>query len=209
MRKLLIVFLFIFGVLSCLLACSPGTVRDTETTFEPAAETPEPTVQASNEPEQPVQVEKEPPVEIVEIPVLTLPELAPEPYDSDTVEALAKCVYGEAGGLPLVERAAVIWCVLNYVDGYDCADIMAQLNFPNRFQGYRYSNPVTEENVALVKDVLIRWQIEKDCIGNVGRVLPKEYLYFIGDGKHNYFRDQYVGGNIWDWSLPNPYEGVN
>ena len=39
-----------------------------------------------------------------------------------------------------------------------------------------------------------------------GRVLPKEYLFFGGDGTHNYFRTKWDGGTVWDWSLPSPYE---
>ena len=41
---------------------------------------------------------------------------------------------------------------------------------------------------------------------NTGRVLPSDYLWFSGDGKHNYFRNAYKGGETWDWSLPSPYE---
>lgn len=32
-------------------------------------------------------------------------------------------------------------------------------------------------------------------IKGVGRVLPKEYLYFSGDGIRNTFRTQYKGGH--------------
>lgn len=41
---------------------------------------------------------------------------------------------------------------------------------------------------------------------DVGRVLPPDYLYFSGDGKRNHFRNEYDGGQTWDWSLPSPYE---
>ena len=40
----------------------------------------------------------------------------------------------------------------------------------------------------------------------MGRILPKEYKWFGGNGTINMFRDSYENGNIWDWSLPNPYE---
>ena len=40
----------------------------------------------------------------------------------------------------------------------------------------------------------------------VGRVLPKEYMYFYGDGVANHFRTAWKGGTTWDWSYPNPYE---
>ena len=40
----------------------------------------------------------------------------------------------------------------------------------------------------------------------LGRVLPPEYLFFGGDGKHNTFRTEWDGGEYWDWSWPSPYE---
>ena len=40
----------------------------------------------------------------------------------------------------------------------------------------------------------------------LGRVLPREYLFFTGDGKHNHFRTEWDGGQVWDWSLQSPYE---
>lgn len=36
--------------------------------------------------------------------------------------------------------------------------------------------------------------------------LPVFEVTFSGDGKHNYFRNAYKGGETWDWSLPSPYE---
>lgn len=78
---------------------------------------------------------------------------------------------------------------------------------PCQFYGYDPSNPVDPDILALVEDVLARWMAEKECVGSVGRVLPKEYLYFTGDGAHNYFTTEWQGGQTWDWSLESPYEG--
>jgi len=66
---------------------------------------------------------------------------------------------------------------------------------------------VDPDILALVEDVLARWMAEKECVGSVGRVLPKEYLYLTGDGAHNYFTTEWQGGQTWDWSLESPYEG--
>ena len=117
-------------------------------------------------------------------------------------------VWGKARGCSKTEQAATVWCVLNRVDdGY--GDILSVLLAPNQFQGYDSSNPVSPEIAALVKDVLIRWEIEKECVGGVGRVLPKDYLWFTGDGRHNHFRNEYRSDETWDWSLPSPYVEVN
>lgn len=69
-----------------------------------------------------------------------------------------------------------------------------------------HGNPIDDEIKALCEDVLTRWYAEKDGETDTGRVLPSDYLWFSGDGKHNYFRNAYKGGETWDWSLPSPYE---
>lgn len=122
------------------------------------------------------------------------------------VEMIAKTVWGEASGLDAFEQSAVIWCILNRVDaGY--GTIEEVITAPNQFHGYSYNFPVTDEIRALTEDVLTRWYMEKQCIGDVGRTLPSEYLYFYGDGAHNHFRNAYSGNyNTWDWDCWNPYE---
>mgnify|MGYP006954197911 CR=1 FL=1 len=60
------------------------------------------------------------------------------------------------------------------------------------------------EELAL--DVIERWLDEKDGKTDTGRVLPREYLFFTGDGEHNHFRTEWDGGQVWDWSLQSPYE---
>ena len=131
------------------------------------------------------------------------------PNEAD-VEMLAKTIWGEARGVKsITEKAAVAWCILNRVDakGYACGgDIEYVLTFPGQFVGYDEENPVTTECKEIAADVLTRWAAEKAGIEDVGRVLPKEYTYFTGDGKRNYFTDEWKGGNTWDWSLPSPYE---
>lgn len=135
-------------------------------------------------------------------------------FDDDVVNYLAKTVWGEARGCSTIEQAAVIWCILNRVDSelsYMPDDIISVITQRDgegyyHFRGYDASFPVEDDIYELVVDVLSRWELEKTGVEDVGRVLPKEYLYFHGDGEHNHFRDKYSGGNRWDWSLPNPYE---
>jgi len=121
------------------------------------------------------------------------------------IELLAKTVYGEARGCSIVEQSAVIWCILNRVDaGWGTIEEVVTQKY--QFTGYDEDNPVKGDFVELAIDVLIRWQAEKYCIGDVGRTLPDNYLYFHGDGKQNHFRDAYDGDyNIWGWQALNPY----
>ena len=57
----------------------------------------------------------------------------------------------------------------------------------------------------MVKDVLHRWNDEKHGETDVGRVLPSDYLWFRGDGKHNHFRNSYNGGTRWNWEMEDIY----
>lgn len=151
-------------------------------------------------------------LEIAAPPAITtvaaqLPAATPVTYETQLspVDVIAKAVYGEARGCSITEQAAVVWCICNRVDAGN-GDLVEVVTAPYQFHGYNADNPVTPEIEALVQDVLTRWCMEESCIGSVGRVLPKEYLFFSGDGRHNHFRTDWSGGTSWDWSLPSPYE---
>lgn len=122
------------------------------------------------------------------------------------VIVLAKMAWGEARGCSDMEVAATMWCVLNRVDNWG-GTVSSVVTSPNQFSGYADWCPVEERFYNLAVDVLISWQKEKQGAPpeEVGRVLPKDYMYFSGDGRHNYFRNSYSNGTVWDWSLPNPY----
>lgn len=144
------------------------------------------------------------------VPVVPITPETPEP-EEDPAEYLAKTIYGEARGCSTTEQAAVVWCVLNRVDdesGLWPDDIVAVVTQPSQFHGYDPDHPVVPEFLALAEDVLARWEIEDTCVGDVGRVLPQEYTYFSGDGRHNYFRTEYTGGETWGWTAESPYGDV-
>lgn len=130
------------------------------------------------------------------------------------VNYLAKTLYGEARGIESkMEKAAVCWCILNRVDSnaWDFKDMNAikdVVTAPDQFMGYDKDNPLVDELVEISEDVLVRWRMEKDGVVEVGRVLPKEYTHFYGDGERNYFRKDWKVKEFWDWSLDNPYEEV-
>lgn len=131
-------------------------------------------------------------------------------HDIDTINALAQTVWGEARGCSTTEQAAVIWCILNRADSLEFPnEPLMVVQQKNQFAGYDPNYPIEPEFVDLVNDVIGRWELEKTAVGSVGRVLPKQYTYFHGDGVHNHFRDAYIGGNTWNWSLDSPYEEEN
>ena len=96
--------------------------------------------------------------------------------------------------------------MLNRVDDSG-ASISKVITAPNQF-AYSRNAPTKcggEDYTLLVRDVLSRWSQEKDGLTDVGRVLPREYMWFYGSGGRNWFRDSVKGGQRWDWSLGDPY----
>lgn len=133
--------------------------------------------------------------------------------NEEDVKILGNVLYGEARGLSDTEQSAVIWCILNRVDaGY--GSIKEVVTAKHQFCGYNanrtYKTDAAKDLLKhceeLSRDVLIRYYQEQDGVEEVGRTLPSDYLYFLGDGKHNNFTQKWKGTNIWDWSLESPYE---
>ena len=128
-------------------------------------------------------------------------------FTNEEIDHIAKTVWGEARGLSKTHQAGVVWAILNRCDdGRFGKGIISVVTAPSQFAGYRSSNPVDPEIRELVVDVLDRYSKEKAGIENIGRVLPKEYLYFRGNGKVNLFSKKWNSKNIWNWSLESPYE---
>lgn len=125
----------------------------------------------------------------------------------EEITMLAKLIWGEARGVQSVtQRAAVIWCVLNRVDASEFPDTIAEVVLQKKqFVGYAESFPATDENVEIVEDVISRWNAEKVCTAESGRVLPSDYKWFTGDGQSNYFTNGWPSGDTWDWSMDSPY----
>lgn len=155
-------------------------------------------------------VKEEPVVEDIKSVETVEAEPAPETSTPTSIDPgvyyIAKTVWGEARGCSTLQQAAVIWCILNRVDHEGMPnDIISVVTQPSQFHGYNPNHPVTDEIYALTVDVIDRWTREKNGETNVGRVLPKDYIYFHGDGVRNYFKNAYTGGDIWDWRFGNPY----
>ena len=126
-----------------------------------------------------------------------------DPYE---VELIGRTIWGEAEGVKsTAEQAAVAWCILNRVD--DSGKTIEQVvTAPHQFVGfYRVTGEVPEHFMELAEDVLLRWRMEKAGMEDVGRVLPEDYLFFIGDGARNYFSKEWKSTDYWGWTLKSPY----
>ena len=134
-------------------------------------------------------------------------------YTETDAVMIAKTMYNEARGISSkTEIACIGWTALNRVDAGSKAGfrdtIAGVLTQKAQFAytpGAHTTSDYGYDLVALATDVLDRWSREHAGQSNVGRVLPKDYCWYAGDGQHNYFRNAYRGGTRWDYSLPSPY----
>lgn len=136
--------------------------------------------------------------------------------DSDAI-ALAKMTWGEAGAVKdqtlsdgrvissTGQKAAVMWTALNQYDAGIADSLIGVITKPNNFYGYDPDHPVQDDLLALAYDVLNRWEREKQGEEDVGRILPADYIYFTGDGKCNYFRNEFKTNVYYDWRLEDIY----
>ena len=137
---------------------------------------------------------------LVEVPVEPVIEI-----NARDAELIAKTLYGEYRGEDKLQQAGVVWCILNRCDAWG-KSIKEVVTAPQQFHGYSANHPVLPYLYDMAVDVMTRWEREKLGEVNVGRVLPKDYLWFGGDSRVNRFRNAYSGGTRWDWAMPNPYE---
>lgn len=133
-------------------------------------------------------------------------------YTENELTMMAKTMYGEARGLPVVEIACVGWCILNRVDDSRFPNSIAGvITQKSQFSGWNSKNPTKSDGgldlVALSRDVCNRWCWEKTGQQSVGRVLPPGYCWFKGFSGHNWFRkdNKAQAAGAWNYSWPSPY----
>ena len=160
-----------------------------------------------------------PPAEVEEetaetsVSAQTEPIITEKVYTTNREEeavVIAKIMYREARGIAsITEQACVAWTILNRVDASG-KSIIEIATAPNQFAWDPYSPTVDDQGrdlIALAKDIIGRWEAEKNGETDVGRVLPSTYKYFGGSNGHNWFRENYeFNGEYWDYSLKSPYE---
>ncbi len=116
----------------------------------------------------------------------------PKRYTEEEVRLVAQTLYGEARGCSRDEQRLVAWCICNRVDeslwGNTIEDVV---KYPYQFAGYGATNPVWPELEAVAREVLEEWNAggEADILEPYAKT--SGYLYFNGDGKHNWFREEW------------------
>jgi hypothetical protein len=129
-------------------------------------------------------------------------------HNADAVR-MAKAMYCEARGISSKRELSMIcWAILNRVDSPLFPNTISGVITPGQI-AYRSGAPTVNDHgidlVALAQDVLTRYWKEKHGETNVGRTLPPGYVYYAGDGYHNYFREQYRGRGSYNFGLWDPY----
>ena len=162
---------------------------------------------ASDKEEEEVKIESDEDTEII----IEEPKIKKKWYSEEDVVNMAKMCYGESMNLPVLhtdfgdrsatyQSAEAMYAVLNRVDaGY--GDISTCIKAKRQFVGYKSSNPVTDELYDLAKLVIDDWATGKEEY----RVLPSEFRYFHGDGRHNHFTTKSDGGIEYDHEIPDPF----
>lgn len=131
--------------------------------------------------------------------------------DIETATVLAKVMWGEARGIwSQTEQACVAWCIINRYDSgkfqdsiIGCATARAQFNYSSSFGTV---DDYGRDLVELARDILGRYEEELLGAEDVGRVLPKEYMWFGGNGTSNWFRNASSYPYMyWYYTLESPY----
>lgn len=133
-------------------------------------------------------------------------------YPESTYIKGAIMVHGEAGGVPsITERSGCLWTACNRVislDPFFPDELEAVIEQRAQFDGYAAKGTYTQADYDLAVDVFERFWREQNGESSemVGRTLPADYLYFTGDGEHNYFTKVQNGTPyVWGSMYISPY----
>lgn len=111
-------------------------------------------------------------------------------YTSEEITLVCQTVYGEARGGSKEEQQLVVWCICNRVD-YSGASVEQVVTANRQFHGYDPENPVTEDIFENVTEVLEAWSRNEEALVYEPYATTTEYRYFSGDGRHNWYREEW------------------
>ena len=111
-------------------------------------------------------------------------------YTSEEITLVCQTVYGEARGCSKEEQQLVVWCICNRAD-YSGTSIEQVVTADRQFHGYDPENPVTEDIFENVTEVLEAWSRNEEALVYEPYATTTEYRYFSGDGRHNWYREEW------------------
>ena len=175
-------------VVMCMLCLSPVHIPEPEIAPEPpsGATTPPELIVSSPAPSESIP------------PVVFEPGPEPTPcepkFTEEDIVICAKVLYGEARGCSPEEQELVVWCICNRVDSeapYFPDSIAGVATQPQQFHGYSATHPVLPELYEVAKRVLEQWSAGEQALVYAPYATSSDYLFFYGDGVHNWFRRGY------------------
>jgi len=113
-------------------------------------------------------------------------------YTDRDIDLIAKTVWGEARGTSPKEQKLVVWTILQRVDADRWSNtIEGVITARRQFHGYSPRHPVCVHIRALVASELADWAdgAEPPTLYPFAPSVP--YFYFWGDGRHNWFREEW------------------
>ncbi len=118
-------------------------------------------------------------------------------YNERDIQLLAKLIKAEAGGIKEQdERVAVGLTVLYRISSNNWPDTVAE----TIFQPHQYTDPAdeyTDGTYEAAQEALKIWSGEGGSFD-----MPERFIYFFGDGKHNYFYCYTSDGGIEFFEFP-------
>lgn len=111
-------------------------------------------------------------------------------YSSYELTLVCQAVWGEARGCGKAERQLVAWCICNRVDATG-ASVEDVVKAPRQFHGWKSDCPIEDDIREDVTEVLEAWSRGEEALVYEPYATTSEYLYFSGDGTHNWFREAY------------------
>ena len=121
-----------------------------------------------------------------------IPLQPPRRWTYHDVDLLSRMVWGEGRGVSRNEQKLIVWTALNRVDHRNYPNTIAGVVWARgQFVGYSSRHPVTVAIRQMTMEVLEAWDR-----GEQAKVYPPfartpNYLYFHGDGRHNWFRETF------------------
>ena len=121
------------------------------------------------------------------------PTDCPEPpFTYDDTIMVAKTVWGEARGCTPEEQRLVVWTILQRVDADNWANtIEGVVTQKRQFAGYKESNPIDADIYALCLTELTDWWHGAEPPTHEIYAPTAPYFFFDGDGRNNWFREEW------------------
>ena len=203
--KLIAVFMIIFAIFyTALLNHYQQTVVVKEVQFEKITKiTPDVVIETTYR----LETETKKPVVVATSTKVT------KHFPESTYIKGAIMVNGEARGVKsITERSGCLWIACNRVisdNPFFLDDLESVITQASQFDGYSENGTYTEADYNLAVDVFERFyrELNGEPSEMVGRTIPVDYLYFVGDGEHNYFSKVQNGTPyVWGSMYISPYK---